>query len=241
MRLTLEAIGIGDGPGAALPPTSATATTAVPGVAAVETEGAPTLASLIAGGRMAPETGRVLLDGVDDPARIRELFALVDTPTVAEPFADLTVLTVVQEELVLADQRGNRENARLFLDAIGLPEHEHTVIRALPTEARVRLLTELAVLRPGVEGLVLTSPERHGGDTEAWFRVVADLAGRGFTVLVVTGVAAAGHLGRLLPAPSADASPDDVKAARIDSEPVDDGVDSPAPTAAVSPESRLAE
>ncbi|BDZ48168.1 ABC transporter ATP-binding protein [Frondihabitans sucicola] len=216
MKLTLDRIGIGEGPGAALPATSAVATTRIPGIAAVETEGAPTLASLIAGGRMTPETGRVLLDGASDPARIRELFALVDTPTIAEPFADLRVLTVVQEDLVLADQRGNRANAQLFLEAIGLGDHEHTRLRALPTEARVRLLTELAVLRPGVEGIVLTSPERHGGDTEAWFRVVEDLSARGFTVLVVTGVAASLHLRQLLP--------------------VDDGVDEPSSTPAVSPE-----
>ncbi|AMM19167.1 hypothetical protein AX769_02255 [Frondihabitans sp. PAMC 28766] len=199
MNLTLDNVGLGEGPGAPLPATSATATTDRPGIAAIETEGAPVYLSLIAGGRMEPETGRVLLDGVDDAARIRERFALVDTPTVAEPFADLTVRTIVQEDLVLAGQKGNRANVRLFLDAIGLLEHEATPLRTLPTEARVRLLTELAILRPGVKGVVLTSPERHGGDTEAWWHVVTDLSARGYTVLVVTGVAAALHLQQFLP------------------------------------------
>lgn len=199
MNLTLDAAGIGDGPGAPLPPVTATATTGVPGIVAVETEGAPTLASLVAGGRMRPETGRVLIDGVDDPARIRTAFALVDTPTVAEPFGDLDVLTAVREDLVLAGQRGDRDTARTFLDAIGLADHAETRLRHLPTEARVRLLSELAVLRPGVEGLVITSPERHGGDTAAWFGVVRDLSARGFTVLLVTGVAAALHITSLLP------------------------------------------
>ncbi|RKR76148.1 hypothetical protein [Frondihabitans australicus] len=203
MRLTLDSIGIGDGPGAALPATSAEATADRPGVAAVETEGAPTLASLIAGGRMRPETGRVLLDDADDPAAIREAFALVDTPTVAEPFADLTVATVVREELALADQVSSRENARLLLDAIGLAEHERTRVRALPTEARIRLLCELAILRPGVRGLIVTSPERHGGDTSAWWSVVTDMSARGYAVLVVTGVAAALHIENLRPESSA--------------------------------------
>jgi hypothetical protein len=202
MNLTLDAVSLGEGPGAPLPPTSATATTERPGVAAVETEGAPTYMSLIAGGRMTSESGRVLIDGVDDGDRIRAAFALVDTPTVAEPFADLPVRTVVREDLVLAGQRGNRENVRLFLEAVGLPEHEETKLRNLPTEARVRLLTELAILRPGVQGVILTSPERHGGDTEAWWRVVTDLSARGYTVLVVTGVAAALHIERLLPSES---------------------------------------
>lgn len=231
MKLTLEGIAIGEGPGSPLPSTSATASTELPGIAAVETEGAPTLASLIAGGRMAPESGRVLIDGVDDTARIRATFALVDTPTVAEPFADLTVLTVVQEELVLADQRGNRENARLFLEAVGLSHHEETRLRALPTEARVRLLTELAILRPGVEGIVLTSPERHGGDTEAWFEVVRELSARGYTVLVVTGIAAALHIQQLLPEPVAEPAPvtPDPEPVPVAPDtqplPVDDGVD----------------
>ncbi|GAA4678907.1 hypothetical protein GCM10025780_24850 [Frondihabitans cladoniiphilus] len=149
---------------------------------------------------MHPETGRVLIDGEADADRIRASFALVDTPTVAEPFADLTVLTVVREELVLADRHGSKAAARTFLETIGLAEHEETRIKALPTAARVRLLSELAILRPGVEGLVLTSPERHGGDTVEWFRVVQDLSERGFTVLVVTGVAAATHLRSLVPA-----------------------------------------
>lgn len=200
MRLTLEAIAIGDGPGAALPAVSAEASTEAPGVAAVETEGAPTLASLVAGGRMAAESGRVLIDGVDDAAKIRRSVALVDTPTVAEPFADLSVLTVVREDLVLAGQHGNRDNARLFLKATGLEEHEDTRMRALPTRARTRLLTELAVLREGVEGVVLTSPERHGGGVDDWWDVVEDLSARGFCVLVVTGVAAATTLTSLVSA-----------------------------------------
>jgi ABC-2 type transport system ATP-binding protein len=213
MKLTLDGIGIGDGPGAALPRTSAVATPAAPGVAAVETEGAPTLASLIAGGRMAPEHGRVLLDGADDPAAIRAAFALVDTPTVAEPFADLSVLTVVREDLVLAGHRGNRENARRFLDAVGLSAYEETRMKALTTRERVRLLSELAILRPGIRGLVITSPERHGGHTDDWFDVVRDLGSRGYTILLVTGVAAGLHLRSLLPALPVDDGVDDSSSA----------------------------
>ena len=204
MTLTLESVGIGDGPGAPLPPVSADASSHTPGVVAVETEAAPTLASLIAGGRMAPETGRVLIDGVDDAALIRASFALVDTPTVAEPFADLRVEQVVREELVLAGERGSRGNARILLDEIGLGEHAATRIKALPAEARVRLLCELALLRPGVTGLILTSPERHGGDTARWFDVVLGLADRGITVLIVAGVAAAERVRSLAEARALD-------------------------------------
>ena len=190
MRLELHDVAIGDGPGAALPRLSAVADRWVPGFVAVETENAPTLASLVAGGRMRPETGRVTIDGRADDAAIRASFALVDTPTVAEPFAALTVVQVAREELALAGLRADKASARLLLEEIGLDEHERTRLSALPTELRVRLLCELAVLRPEVRGLIVTTPERHGGDVAAWLSVVHDLVGRDYTVLTITGFAA---------------------------------------------------
>ncbi|MBD8486708.1 hypothetical protein IFT79_13885 [Frigoribacterium sp. CFBP 8759] len=190
MRLELHDVAIGDGPGAALPRLGAVADRWVPGFVAVETENAPTLASLVAGGRMRPETGRVTIDGRADDAAIRASFALVDTPTVAEPFAALTVVQVAREELALAGLRADKAAARLLLAEIGLGEHERTRLSALPTELRVRLLCELAVLRPEVRGLIVTTPERHGGDVAAWLSVVHDLVGRDYTVLTITGFAA---------------------------------------------------
>jgi len=224
MRLELHDVAIGEGPGAALPAISVVADRWAPGFVAVETENAPTLASLVAGGRMHPESGRVTLDGRTDDAAIRASFALVDTPTVAEPFAALTVEQVAREELALAGLRGDRASARLLLDEIGLGEHHRTRLSALPTELRVRLLGELAVRRPEVRGLVLTTPERHGGDVAAWLSVVHDFVGRDYTVLTVTGFAALATIESLptpdftpVPAPAADpqtdtappASPDD--------------------------------
>ena len=200
MRLELDQVALGDGPGAPLPAVSVVADRRAPGFVAVETEGAPTLASLVAGGRMAPDHGRVTLDGRDDADAVRASFALVDTPTVAEPFGSLTVAQVAREELALAGHRAGRASVAEFLDVVGLAEHRRTRLVSLPTELRVRLLCELALLRPGVEGLVLTSPERHGGDVAAWLGVVHDLARRGVVVLTVTGFAALATV-RALPAP----------------------------------------
>lgn len=220
MRLELHDVAIGAGPGAALPPLSAVADRWTPGFVAVETENAPTLASLVAGGRMRPETGRVTVDGRPDDAAIRASFALVDTPTVAEPFAALTVVQVAREELALAGLRADKASARLLLDEIGLREHERTRLSALPTELRVRLLCELAVLRPEVRGLIVTTPERHGGDVAAWLSVVHDLVGRDYSVLTITGFAALATI-ESLPrpefAPAAVAEP--VAAAETDTAP----------------------
>jgi len=197
MRLELDHVAIGDGPGAALPAISVVADRRSPGFVAVETEGAPTLASLVAAGRMSPDRGRVTLDGSDDDAAVRASFALVDTPSVAEPFGSLTVAQVTREELALAGHRGDAASTALVLDELGLTEHRRTRLSALPTELRVRLLCELALLRPGVAGLVLTSPERHGGDVAAWLAVVHDLVRRDVVVLTITSFAAVTALSAL--------------------------------------------
>jgi ABC-2 type transport system ATP-binding protein len=199
MRLELAAAAVGDGPGAPLAPVSVVADRGRPGFVAVETENGPTVASLVAGGRMTPDRGGVLLDGSDDAAAIRASVALVDTPGVAEPFGSLTVAQVVREELALAGLRSDRASVALLIGSLGLDEHRRTRLHALPTEQRVRLLAELAVLRPEVRGLVLTTPERHGGDVAAWFEVVRDLVDRGYTVLTVTSYAALAQASLLLP------------------------------------------
>ncbi|MFJ2977309.1 hypothetical protein ACIPEP_00500 [Curtobacterium sp. NPDC087082] len=198
MTLELDHVGIGDDPGAALPVVSAVAAPGRPGVVAVETEQAPVLASLVAGGRMRPETGRVLLDGHDDAAAVRRTFALVDTPGIAEPFPVMSLKRIVREELAFAGQRPSREHVDTVLDELGLRDYADTHVQRVPTDVRVRLLVELALLRDGVTGLVITSPERHGGAVEGWFAVVRDVARRGVTVVLVTSKAAAATVEHLL-------------------------------------------
>lgn len=221
--LELDHVGIGDEPGAALPPVSAVAGPGRPGIVAVETEQAPVLASLVAGGRMRPDDGRVLLDGHEDPAAVRRAFALVDTPGVAEPFPVMSCRRIVREELAYAGQRPSREHVDTVLESLGLTRYADTHVQRVPTEVRIRLLVELALLRDGVTGLVVTSPERHGGAVEGWFAVVRDVALRGVTVLLVTSKAAAQTAATLLdtiptpetapePSPHQTDGPDDATA-----------------------------
>lgn len=198
MTLELDHVGIGEEPGAALPVVSAVAAPGRPGVVAVETEQAPVLASLVAGGRMQVDTGRVLFDGHEDPAAVRRAFALVDTPGVAEPFPVMTLRRIVREELAFAGQRPSREHVDTVLDELGLAAWADTHVQRVPTAVRIRLLVELALLRDGVTGLVVTSPERHGGAVEDWFAVVRDVARRGVTVVLVTSKAAAATVETLL-------------------------------------------
>lgn len=59
--------------------------------------------------------------------------------------------------------------------------------------ARVRLMTELALLREP-QFVVLALPERHGALPAAWWPVAVDAAKRGAGVLVTASATAAAHL-----------------------------------------------
>ncbi|GAA2751040.1 hypothetical protein [Amnibacterium kyonggiense] len=187
----LEIIGAGVGEERipALPAFSARLDAEHPGVAVAEGDRGPMLASLIAGGRLVPDRGEVLLDGSGDPAALRRAVALVDTPVVAEPAPSLPVRSVVREELRFAGRPSRSRDADAVLRALDLDRWSRAPFLDLPPTDRVRLLLELAALRDGVRALVLTSPERHGGHAAGWRRVAEDLTARGLPVLVIGGAA----------------------------------------------------
>lgn len=193
-EIVLRDAAVGRGAAAALPPVTLRAPAGAVTVVATEGGQRPTVLSLVAAGRMAVDAGSV--------AAPRRRIAMVDTPTVAEHPGDVRVAAVVREELALAGRRG----AARELDRLGLRAWARRPFAALPAADRVRLLGELALARPGVDALVVTSPERHGGDPAAWFRELRVLAARGVAVLVVTDHATREALPDI-PAPSADAIP----------------------------------
>lgn len=82
-----------------------------------------------------------------------------------------------------------------WLDDVGLRGDARTPIADVDPLVRLRLLTELAILRDGVEGLVIVSPDRHGGDPLDWWSLARCLAERGFAVLVIAGDASAAAIG----------------------------------------------
>ena len=182
--------GVGDERIPALPPFRARLAADAPAVAVAEGDRGPMLASLIAGGRLVPDRGTVLLDGESDPAALRRAVALVDTPVVAEPAPAVPVRSVVREELRFAGRSSRTRDAEALLVSLGLERWGRAPVLDLPPTDRIRLLLELAALRPGVRALVLTSPERHGGPAAGWRRAAEDLTARGLPVLVIGGAAA---------------------------------------------------
>ncbi|WP_159607392.1 hypothetical protein, partial [Agromyces humi] len=137
----------------------------------------------------------VTIDGRADAAAIRRAIALVDAPGVSDPAPDITLAGVAAEELMFAGIPSNPVSVSRWLDDLGLREFARVPIANVDPIVRLRLLTELAVLRDGVEGLVLVSPDRHGGDPQEWWALARGLADRGYAMLVIAGDASAAAIG----------------------------------------------
>ncbi|MFC9687095.1 hypothetical protein ACFTSF_01025 [Kribbella sp. NPDC056951] len=141
-------------------------------------------AALALSGRLVPDTGEVTLQGSSDPAVLRRKVAVVDAPGITEPDDALPVQTVVGEELAMAGHKAGRKAVLAWLEEHGAAEHANTRFEHLPVAARTRLLAELTVARPDVKVVILTMPDRHGGDPHEWYALGQDLADRGYAVLI---------------------------------------------------------
>lgn len=183
--------------GRALPTTSLEFHTGAVRYAIAETEQRPTVLGLIASGRMKPATGRVTIDAAADNRMLRRTIALVDAPDVSDPHADITLAGVVGEELMFAGRGATPLHARRWLNDLGFGELASVPIGNIDPAARVRIMCELAILREGTEGIVLVSPDRHGGSPDGWWRIAREFAERGYAMLVIVGGSAAVALERM--------------------------------------------
>jgi hypothetical protein len=194
MRINLESVAIGEGLGASVPPLTLTIADGQVSVLAVETAERPMLVSLLLGGRLKPDSGRVTIDGRENLDELRKRSALVDTPVVAEPTAGLSLASIVAEEFSFAGMPSSRRAVRQFLHRHGIADYGAVPVRSLPPIRRTRMFSELALLRPGVGALIVTSPERHGGDPAEWYDSLAAIAERGIAIAIVTDAATRGLL-----------------------------------------------
>ncbi|WP_062294513.1 hypothetical protein [Demequina phytophila] len=194
MRVELAEVSKGRGEDALQPVTVAFETGAVT-LAVAETQQRPTVLGLLASGRMHADTGVVTVDGRVDHGRMRAAIALVDAPLVSEPAAHVSTVGIVEEELMFAGRRATPAAARRMLASLGLSRWAITPFGNVDPTDRIRLLLELAALRPGVEGVVLVSPDRHGGEPAGWWEAAGSLAARDLAVLVIAGDASAALLG----------------------------------------------
>ncbi|WP_400997285.1 hypothetical protein [Agromyces sp. GXQ0307] len=193
MRIDLHGVAKGRH-GRALPATTIGFESGRATLAHAETEQRPTVLGLLASGRMRPDAGTVTIDGRVDAAAIRRRIALVDAPGVSDPAPDVTVAGVAAEELMFAGVPSNPVSVARWLDDLGLERLGRTPIANVAPRDRLRLLAELAILREGVEGIVLVAPDRHGGDPGEWWELARRFADRGFAVLVIAGEASAASI-----------------------------------------------
>lgn len=188
MRVRASSVSKGPG-GRALPPTEVHLASGTAVFVEAETAQRPTVLGLIVTGRMRPDSGEVTIDGAPDARALRRRLALVDAPEVSEPHGDVRLADVVAEELMFAGRPRGPFAVRRVLEDLGVAQHARTPMADLPPGARVRVLCELALDRPGTDGLVLVSPDRHGGDPSEWWAIACDLASRGAAILVIAGLA----------------------------------------------------
>ncbi|WP_436496505.1 hypothetical protein [Actinokineospora sp. HUAS TT18] len=141
-------------------------------------------------GRIAPSAGSI------EPraAELRKRSALVDAPGVTEPEPGLSVGDVITEELALGRVSRGKSH-RLLLDKHGLDQRAR--FESVAPAKRLALLADL--VRPGVDLLVMDTPDRHSADTADWWPTALAQAQAGRAVVVLCGTAAAERL-PLLPA-----------------------------------------
>lgn len=211
MRVTLDAVHKGRD-GLALPTISLAFETGAARIVPAETEQRPTVLGLIASGRMKPDSGAVRIDGRADAAALRRRVALVDAPDVCDPAPDVAVFGLVAEELMFAGLPSHPVAVTRWLDDAGMRELSRIPIADVSPRERFRLLLELTALRRSVEAMVLVSPQRHGGHPDEWWSLVEEFAGRGYGMLVISGVASTAALaGRAERADLAPEEPEHVR------------------------------
>ena len=112
--------------------------------------------------------------------RPRRRVALSTLPDVSEPAPNVTVAGVVAEELMFAGRRSDPVAARRWLEESGARELAAVPLARTSTPpTRVRVLSNSRCSAEGVEGLVLVSPDRHGGDPHEWWSLAQEFAARG--------------------------------------------------------------
>ncbi|MBC2933082.1 hypothetical protein [Nocardioides sp. zg-1228] len=155
-------------------------------------------------GRLAPTGGSVRLvadDGTvsDDMAQLRRVTAVVDLPGVSEPDDVMPVETVAAEDLALAGHDSTPGAVHTWLEQHALEGFEDHRVDAVEGVVRTALLTGLAAERPDVRFLVMTLPDRHGGEAYGWWHLATSYAALGYGVLVQCTRSSARDLGADLP------------------------------------------
>lgn len=203
MRISLRGVSVQGRRGPVLEPMDLDLSTGECVLVAAEPGHGHTALALVATGRLRPFAGTVELVDSRRATRssqaLRAVSAVVDVPGVNEPEEALTVADVAAEGLALARRRSLPPDVSRWLADQDLADERRRRVDQLPGVLRTSLLAELAAADRDVRFVVLTVPDRHGGDPWGWWSVAEALAATGYGVLVQCTRSSARDLGVDLP------------------------------------------
>ncbi|WP_020673825.1 ABC transporter ATP-binding protein [Amycolatopsis nigrescens] len=186
MQVRADRVSVEGAHGTLLPPTSLALHDGELAIVHGEPGVGVTAFGLALAGRIRPSTGTVTVDGAANPAKLRELVAVVDAPGVSEPDGALSLRVVIGEELALAHRPASTEDVSRWLTEQDAAAFASVRFENLEPELRTRLLTTAAASRRGVRMLVLDTPDRHTSELESWSTLAHEQAERGLAVVVLT-------------------------------------------------------
>ncbi|MFD2675264.1 hypothetical protein [Gulosibacter bifidus] len=217
MQIALEHIEVG-GRRPILPTTNLRIETGKVTVQACPTDQAPVVLALIAGGQMRPSRGVIRYNGRPARRKLKSRVAIIDAPSISAPDEYVALRSTLAEEYTYVGRVATPARIRRFLDRHDISEYADWPMIELPPMVRLIALTEMALLRPGIEAVVFTTPDRHGGSAHEIYAYGQAVAARGIGVLCITGTTAAEELLReqtdasdrihLAPEPDAQLRPD---------------------------------
>ncbi|MEP7333216.1 MAG: hypothetical protein ABI692_14130 [Terracoccus sp.] len=141
--------------------------------------------ALAIGGRVDLLSGSVTIAGSGAREMLQSHTRLVDVADITSPEESLKVAHVISEELALAERPWSRSDVAHFLAERELTGRAADRWDSLPAGIRTRLLLELGSWHPSASVVVLTGPDRHGGDPGPWLTLAHRLAERGLTIIVI--------------------------------------------------------
>ena len=141
--------------------------------------------ALAIGGRVDLLSGSITVAGSLERKMLQSRTRLVDVADITAPEEALKVAHVVSEELALAERPWSRRDVARFLAEHDLTDRAGDRWDSLPAGIRTRLLLEVGSWHPSGVVIVLTGPDRHGGDPGPWLTLAHRLAERGLTIIVI--------------------------------------------------------
>jgi hypothetical protein len=121
--------------------------------------------------------------------QIRHMTAVPFVPKIGEPDEFLKAWRVLKEEFLFAGKSVSRTDILNYMSTVtgrDVNELKSARIRDLTKASRVKIFTELAAMRPGVNFIFVTLPERHGGLPHEWFEDLKELQSDENAIILLT-------------------------------------------------------